>query len=138
MNKGRGCLMIVFASPNAAKIFIENGLERLSKHPTYSTLEDVGITGVLSPQQKALIDLISSYLPSREFVLNIAIVAGRNIPPTPIPRKRDPTVIDNVKVPMHASLYGKSLTPQHSRDNSTSELQPLIERRNGLDRRKTL
>lgn len=107
--KGRGCVMLIFASPSAARLFIE---EKIGKNPTYSSLKQVESLGVRSDHKKNLVRLINNYNPERELVLNVAIVADRNLPATPAPRNKEPSVIQQFIV----SLKG-------SEENTTNETQ---------------
>lgn len=94
-DKGRGCVMLIFANPNAARLFIE---EKIGEKPTYSSLGQIQTLGVRTDHQKNLIELISSYKPESEHVLNIAIVAERNLPASPVPRNKEPCVIEQFLV----------------------------------------
>ncbi len=97
--KGRGCVMLIFASANDARLFID---EKIGQKPTYSSVEQVETLGVRSEHQKNLVRLINHYKPENEFVLNIAIVAQRNMPPSPaVPRNKDPSLIEQFVIPLH-------------------------------------
>jgi hypothetical protein len=97
--KGRGCVMLIFASANDARLFID---EKIGQKPTYSSVEQVETLGVRSEHQKNLVRLINHYKPESEFVLNIAIVAQRNMPPSPaVPRNKDPSLIEQFVIPLH-------------------------------------
>ena len=102
--KGRGCVMLIFASANDARLFID---EKIGQKPTYSSLEQIETLGVRSEHQKSLVRLINHYKPECEFVLNVAIVAERNMPPsTAVPRKRDPSLIEQFVVPLNGQKEG--------------------------------
>lgn len=97
--KGRGCVMLIFASANDARLFI---VEKIGQKPTYSSLEQVETLGIRSEHQRNLLRLINHYKPECEFVLNIAIVAPRNMPPSPaVPRNKDPALIEQFVVAFH-------------------------------------
>ena len=89
--KGRGCVMLIFASPNGARLFIE---EKVGQKPTYASFEQLERLGVKSEHRRKLMKLISNYDPEFEFVVNVAIVAERNLPAEPAPRNKEPCVID--------------------------------------------
>lgn len=103
--KGRGCVMLIFASPNAARLFIE---ERIGKRPTYSSLNQVETLGVKTNHKKNLLKLITSYKPKYELVLNVAIVAERNLPPSPVPRNKEPSVIEQFIVSLRDKAEGST------------------------------
>ena len=98
--KGRGCVMLIFATPTAARLFIE---EKIGKNPSYSSLEQVERLGVKSDHKKNLVRLISNYKPEFELVLNVAIVAERNLPASPVPRNKEPSVIEQFVVSLKGS-----------------------------------
>jgi hypothetical protein len=97
--KGRGCVMLIFASANDARLFID---EKIGQKPTYSSLEQIETLGVRTEHQKNLVRLINHYKPESEFVLNVAIVAGRNMPPSSaVPRNKDPSLIEQFVISLH-------------------------------------
>jgi hypothetical protein len=97
--KGRGCVMLIFASANDARLFID---EKIGQKPTYSSLEQVETLGVRTEHQKNLLRLINHYRPDCEFLLNVAIVAQRNMPPSPaVPRNKDPSLIEQFVIPLN-------------------------------------
>ena len=98
-SKGRGCVMLIFASANDARLFID---EKICQKPTYSSLDQVQTLGVRSEHRKNLVRFINHYKPEHEFVLNVAIVAERNMPPSPaVPRSKDPSLIEQFIVPLN-------------------------------------
>lgn len=102
--KGRGCVMLIFASANDARLFID---EKIGQKPTYSSLEQIETLGVRSEHQRSLVRLINHYKPECEFVLNVAIVAERNMPPSPaVPRNKDPSLIEQFVIPLHGQKEG--------------------------------
>ncbi|XP_028410946.1 apical junction component 1 homolog [Dendronephthya gigantea] len=97
--KGRGCVMLVFASANDARLFID---EKIGQKPTYSSLEQIETLGVRSEHRKNLVRIINHYKPDCEFVLNVAIVAERNMPASPaVPRNKDPSLIEQFVIPLN-------------------------------------
>lgn len=100
-SKGRGCVMLIFASANDARLFID---EKISQKPTYSSLDQVETLGVRSEHRKNLLRLINHYKPECEFILNVAIVAQRNLPPSPaVPRNTDPSLIEQFVIPLNGN-----------------------------------
>lgn len=117
MSKGRGAVMLIFLSPSAAEIFVEtHGMEYFDhprKEPTYSSNAEIKSAGVMSKYQKKLLELVNDYFPARELVVTIAIVVGKTLPTTPVPRCKEPAVIENIKLKVHESCYAKELRSQN-------------------------
>ena len=119
VGKGRGSIMLVFLSPKAAELFVESGVDYFRNPrntPTFSSLQEIKDAGISSKHQKKLLGLVSDYCPAREMVINIAVVVGKNLPKTPIPRNKEPAVITQIKVPFKGKKYTRTLSPQQSQD----------------------
>ena len=120
--KSRGAVLLVFLSPKAAELFLESGLDYFrSRHsrPTFSSLKEIKDTGVTSKHQKQLLKQVTEYYPTREFIVNVAIVVGKNLPTTPVPRDKSPAVIQQFKIPFKTGSFTKCLSPQYG---ATSEI----------------
>lgn len=121
-NKGRGAVLLILPSPKAAELFLDSELEYFrNRHgtPTYSSLQEIKDTGVTSKHQKQLLELVSEYCPTRELVVNVAIVVGKNLPQIPVPRNKAPAVIEQFKIPFKAGFYTRFISPQNSQDMDT-------------------
>ncbi|PFX33832.1 uncharacterized protein LOC111333587 [Stylophora pistillata] len=104
--KGRGCVLVTFASAQSARKFMTTGCTFFPSPPTYSSLTDLQAEGVVSKHRVALTQHIKDYNPEEEFVLNLAIIAGKmdNLPESPVPRRKVNTVLQVVKVPLSNKL----------------------------------
>lgn len=104
--KGRGSVMVTFASAQSARKFMTTGCTFFPSPPTYSSLVDLQAEGVISKHRVALMQHIKDYEPNEEFVLNLAIVAGKieNLPANPVPRRKVNTVLQVVKIPLSNKL----------------------------------
>ncbi|KAL9989227.1 hypothetical protein ACROYT_G003751, partial [Oculina patagonica] len=104
--KGRGCVLVTFASPQLARKFMTTGCAFFPSPPTYSSLQDLQAEGVVSKHRVALTQNIKDYEPEEEFVLNLAIIAGKmeNLPANPIPRRKVNTVLQVIKIPLSSKL----------------------------------
>ena len=100
--KGRGSVMVTFASAQSARKFMTSGCTFFPSPPTYSSLIDLQAEGVISKHKVTLLQNIKDYEPEEEFVLNLAIVAGKmeDLPANPIPRRKVSTVLQVVKIPL--------------------------------------
>ena len=120
MSKGRGSVMLIFLSPSAAEIFVETQgidyFEHPRNEPTYSSIGEIRSAGVMSKYQKNLLELVTDYFPTRELVVTIAVVVGKNLPTTPVPRSKEPAVIENLKLTVHESCYAKELSRSQNED----------------------
>lgn len=130
MAKGRGAVMLILLSPKDAELFIKTGLDyfkRRRNEPTYSSLKEIQLEGAYTKYQKILLKAVADYSTVHEFVVNIAIVVGRSIQTTPVPRNKAPAVIEHVIIPLHSNLNAKTLSPQGSQDytNDSSYKQDL-------------
>lgn len=117
--KGRGAVMLILLSPKAAELFIKSGVEYFRNPrntPTFSSYQELKDAGVYSKHQKMLLGLLNSYCPAQEMILNIAVVVGKNLPKTPIPRNKEPAVISQVKVPFTNRKASRTFSPQNSQD----------------------
>ena len=107
---GRGCVMVVFGSPQAARKFMTTGCTFFPSPPSYSSYAKVKTEGVISRHKEVLLQLIKDHDPAQEFVLNLAIIAGKmeNLPPEPVPRRKVNTVLQCVKIPLSERLVDSS------------------------------
>lgn len=112
--KGRGSVMVTFASAQSARKFMTTGCAFFPSPPTYSSLVDLQAEGVISKHRVALMQHIKDYEPDEEFVLNLAIIAGKmeNLPTNPVPRRKVSTVLQVVKIPLSNKL--KETSPKLS------------------------
>lgn len=130
MSKGRGAVMLILLSPKDAELFIKTGLDyfkRRRNEPTYSSLKEIQLEGAYTKYQKVLLKTVSEYSTVHEFVVNIAIVVGRDIQTMPVPRNKAPAIIEHIIVPLHSDLNAKTLSPQGSQEytNCVSYKQEL-------------
>lgn len=104
--KGRGCVLVTFASAQLARKFMTTGCSFFPSPPTYSSLQDLQAEGVVSKHRVALTQNIKDYDPEEEFVLNLAIIAGKmeNLPANPVPRRKVTTVLQVIKIPLSSKL----------------------------------
>ena len=112
--KGRGSVMVTFASAQSARKFMTTGCTFFPSPPTYSSLVDLQAEGVISKHKVSLMQHIKDYEPDEEFVLNLAIIAGKmeNLPTNPVPRRKVSTVLQVVKIPLSNKL--KETSPKLS------------------------
>ena len=108
--KGRGCVMVTFASPQSARKFMTTGCLFFPSPPSYSCVADLKAEGVISKHKEVMLQLMKDYDPTQEFVLNLAIIAGKmeNLPPEPVPRRKVNTVLQCVKTPLSDKLVDSS------------------------------
>lgn len=119
MSKGRGAVMIILLSPKDAELFIKTGLDyfkRRRNEPTYSSIKEIQSAGAYTKYQKILLKAVREYSTVHEFVVNIAIVVGKTLETTPVPRNKAPAVIEHVIIPLHSNLNARTLSPQGSQD----------------------
>lgn len=111
--KGRGCVLVTFASPQLARKFMTTGCTFFPSPPTYSSLQDLQAEGVVSKHRVALTQTIKDYNPEEEFVLNLAIIAGKmeNLPANPIPRRKVNTVLQVIKIPLSSKVKETMCSP---------------------------
>lgn len=104
--KGRGCVLVTFASAQSARKFMTTGCTFFPSPLTYSSLQDLQAEGVVSKHRVALTQNIRDYDPEEEFVLNLAIIAGKmeNLPANPVPRRKVTTVLQVIKIPLSSML----------------------------------
>ena len=117
--KGRGAILIIILSPKAAELFVESGVDYFCNPrntPTFSSTQELKESGVSSKHQKILLSLVNNYSPAQEMVINIAVVIGKNLPKTPIPRNKEPAVITQIKVPFKGRKHSRTFSPQSSQD----------------------
>ncbi|EDO38896.1 predicted protein [Nematostella vectensis] len=118
--KGRGALMLIFLSPTSAELFVKSGTEFFNDRrntPSYSSMREIKNAGVHSKYQKELLEAVGNYSPIHEFVINVAIVVGRTIQTTPVPRNKVAAVIRHIKVPLHPEFNSRTLSPQNSQEH---------------------
>lgn len=104
--KGRGSVMVTFASAQLARKFMTSGCTFFPSPPTYSSLVNVRAEGVISKHKISLMQHVQDYQPEEEFVLNLAIIAGKmeDLPANPVPRRKVSTVLQVIKIPLSSKL----------------------------------
>ena len=119
--KGRGSVMVTFASAQSARKFMTSGCTFFPSPPTYSSLIDLQAEGVISKHKVTLLQNIKDYDPEEEFVLNLAIVAGKmeDLPANPIPRRKVSTVLQVVMMPLSSQLKKTAPSPNLPSDANT-------------------
>lgn len=119
--KGRGSVMVTFASAQSARKFMTSGCTFFPSPPTYSSLIDLQAEGVISKHKVTLLQNIKDYEPEEEFVLNLAIVAGKmeDLPANPVPRRKVSTVLQVVKIPLSSQLKKTAPSPNLPGDANT-------------------
>ena len=119
--KGRGCVLVTFASAQSARKFMTTGCSFFPSPPTYSSLQDLQAEGVVSKHRVALTQNIRDYDPEEEFVLNLAIIAGKmeNLPANPVPRRKVTTVLQVIKIPLSTMLKEDAPSPPSNPNTET-------------------
>ena len=107
MERGRGCLFMVFSSKEELNKLVDSETMVKKLQPLYSTVADVKRGCVKNKYQQKLLKKTSSYEPSMQFIVNIAIVVGRRVPNNPVPRTRDVTVRKIVLLDLHEDIGPK-------------------------------
>lgn len=123
ITKGRGAVMVVFLSPKAAELFLETGVEYFRNPrntPTFSSTQELESAGVSSKHQKTLLRVVRNYSPAQEMVVNIAVVIGKNLPKTPIPRNKEPAVITQITIPFKGRKHSRTFSPKNSNEFEVS------------------
>ena len=122
--KGRGCVLVTFASAQSARKFMTTGCSFFPSPPTYSSLMDLQAEGVVSKHRVALTQHIKDYAPEEEFVLNLAIIAGKteNLPANPVPRRKVNTVLQVVKIPLSSKLKEETVPSPPSEPNTETKV----------------
>ena len=75
--EGRGCVLITFSSPMAAKFFLVSGTNVFVKDPAYATLNEVMSGGIITKHQVLLQQTMQDYNPEYEFVTNLTVFVGK-------------------------------------------------------------
>lgn len=136
VSKGRGCLFMVFSSPLALNEFIEHKIAGVRFRPSYSTAKDVLKCCVSNRYRRKLLEIISTYEPASQIVVNIAVVVGHKVPNNPVPRSREVTVRKITTLDLH-----QDFAAQGSQLNAIKECQSYKHRTNSngnKDRRKSI
>ena len=76
-DSGRGCVLITFSSPMAAKFFLVAGTNVFVKDPAYATLNEVMSGGIVTKHQVLLQQTLQDYNPEFEFVVNLTVFVGK-------------------------------------------------------------
>ena len=74
---GRGCVLISFSSPMAAKFFLSSGTNSFVNDPSYATLNEVLNDGIVTKHQVLLQQTLLDYNPEIEFVVNLTVFVGK-------------------------------------------------------------
>ncbi|KAJ7383459.1 hypothetical protein OS493_027620 [Desmophyllum pertusum] len=122
--KGRGCILVTFVSAQSARKFMTTGCSFFPSPPTYSSLMDLQAEGVVSKHRVALTQHIKDYEPEEEFVLNLAIIAGKmeNLPAIPVPRRKVNTVLQVIKIPLSSTVKETVSSPPPSDPNTETKV----------------
>ena len=74
---GRGCVLISFSSPIAAKFFLVSGTNSFVNDPSYVSLDEVLNEGIVTKHQVLLQQTLQDYNPEVEFVANLTVYVGK-------------------------------------------------------------
>ena len=92
LQKGRGCVMVVFSSPATADIFLERCMDGLEVPATFTTIRELEESDLLGDHLPEVVEMCKSYNPDVKFVFEVAIIPGE-IPEGSVPPRRDRQVM---------------------------------------------
>eukprot|EP00112_Aurelia_sp_Birch-Aquarium-sp1_P008969 Seg2003.1 transcript_id=Seg2003.1/GoldUCD/mRNA.D3Y31 product="Apical junction component 1-like" protein_id=Seg2003.1/GoldUCD/D3Y31 len=138
LTKGKGCLFMTFSSLRGLDEFLEFQIAGVRLQPSYSAIADVKKCCVSNKYRQKLLGAISNYDPTTQFIVNIAVVVGHQIPNNPVPRNREVTVRKIAIVELN-----KELQPSYSQIFTLKECKPFqktlgLEFDGRLKRRKSI
>ena len=92
LTKGRGCVVITFSSPEFACEFLDHGMDELELPPAYVNIAELESENVFGDHLEEIVSNCKAYHPDIKFVLEVAIVAGEEVPAWPAPRREGPAI----------------------------------------------
>ena len=123
LTKGKGCLFMTFSSLKALDEILQFQIAGVQLQPLYSAISDVKKCCVSNKYRQKLLEVISSYDPTTQFIVNIAVVVGHRIPNNPVPRNREVTVRKIAIVELNNELQ-----PTYSQILSLKECKPFMKK----------
>ncbi len=118
LSKGRGCVLLVFSSPEKATDFLKYGFSTLDTPPGFANIKELQNVEYFGDHLSELVDLCKSYNPELKFVIEVAIVAGEEMPTFPVPRREGPAIKKCSKL----RLSNAHLPPPSMRKNEPETL----------------
>ena len=112
-DNGRGCVLITFSSPMAAKFFLVSGTNAFVKDPGYASLNDVMNEGIVTKHQVLLQQTLHDYNPEIEFVANLTVFAGKQneIQASTRSRFKSRALLRCAKIPLNNIFLNRELDP---------------------------
>ena len=110
---GRGCVLISFSSPMAAKFFLSSGTNSFVDDPSYATLNEVLNDGIVTKHQVLLQQTLLDYNPEIEFVVNLTVFVGKQNQLQSATRSRfnSSSLLRCSKIPLNGIFLSHELEP---------------------------
>jgi len=110
---GRGCVLISFSSPMAAKFFLSSGTNSFVNDPSYATLNEVLNDGIVTKHQVLLQQTLLDYNPEIEFVVNLIVFVGKQNQLQSATRSRfnSSSLLRCSKIPLNGIFLSHELEP---------------------------
>ena len=114
LSKGRGCVLIAFSSPENAEEFLKkNSVGHLETPPGYANLNELHeFENLFGDHFFELVEICKTYNPELKFVIEVAIVAGQEVPAWPVPRREGPAIKKCARLRLASAQPKRSLPPR--------------------------
>ena len=111
--EGRGCVLITFSSPMAAKFFLVSGTNSFTKEPVYAPLKDVTSERIITKHQVLLQQTLQDYNSEYEFVVNLTVFAGtqNELVKSPRSRFKSSALLRCAKIPLNGIFISSEYEP---------------------------
>ena len=90
--KGRGCVILAFATHVKAIDFLNFGMRALESPPGFANIRELEAENVFGDHLSELLDMCNNYSPDLKFVIEVAIVALEDNPRRVVPRRDEPVI----------------------------------------------
>ncbi len=118
LSKGRGCVMLVFQTPEQADLFLMKGLSVLTTEPNYASVKEVHESEVFGSQEEELVNMCKTYNPELKYVLEVAVVTTGEVQTWPIPRRDGMTIKKCAKVRLHTAVTASKQNKREEPDTT--------------------
>ena len=124
LTRGRGCVIVLFSSPEKTDLFMSgvSDINHLEHPPCYVTLEELENAAIFQDYREELDEQCRTYNPEIKYVFCTVIVAGdrRLIPTVPGPRRHGPVIQKSAKLRL-ALGCSRYPSPPHALKFKTSQ-----------------
>eukprot|EP00794_Sanderia_malayensis_P015689 gene15689-17271_t len=122
---GRGCVLVTFSSPMAAKFFLVSGTNSFATKPVFSPLKDVDYGRITTKHQVLLLQTLHDYIPESELVIDLTVYLGKQneVRMTSQSRLKSTALLRCTKLPLNARFLNENSGDPSQQNESSYDIK---------------